>query len=421
MLRTIYTLFNKKDKEVVVNKRTLKPQFVRANSMLSTRLSETSVFVPIKERIKIEKRYMISATCKYSAKSIYHVASILCDPNILNIINRNDHSPLRSALVFNALDDKKGAIQHKVMFTKNMLNERYSGEDFYNSFSPIEIKTKLSVSPNTNNSSSISTASELHAIIECDNHYGPDIQSITATMDTIPLHFPGQKQSNPDFILSLYTNTPLRHTKLVYQDEKSGIGMFDHSTSGSIGVITADQNGQIIPIFKRNIDHNFIIHYNKERLKNIPTSLKIDDRDVTPYESTLHTCNEIISGAEKGSSREVFDAHKKVQNILWNEMQLDPNFQRSLSFVFIKEVDFPIPPDAEKAFEYRFKSLLNTKDHYNMNNTADRREILSAMLLACKDTLDPDIIKKVTYLHEDIGVPFHKDFLFIVSELIKNG
>ena len=95
---------------------------------------------------------------------------------------------------------------------------------------------------------------------------------------------------------------------------------------------------------------------------------------------------------EYSPPEQVYILHEKIQYILFKNIECNPVYPRSMSYIYIQKVqDHCLTP--EEAFRRRFIYLLSDK-MYNIDQPKDCHEITKAMLLAYKGTIDPLALKK---------------------------
>lgn len=68
----------------------------------------------------------------------------------------------------------------------------------------------------------------------------------------------------------------LKVKKITYQDDKSGMGMFKHSSKGSISVLSYDSSGNNVQITSKPITITDIIKHNKNNLNKLKIALTND-------------------------------------------------------------------------------------------------------------------------------------------------
>jgi hypothetical protein len=364
---------------------------------------------------------MMSGKSPVVARAAYFFLNSL---NNSNLVNRNDLSPLERDLGNFAVDDQKGVPQHKSAFARHIISHRLDPTNVYQNTG---CYTKL-IFPSQKVTVSPQVINEVAVLNEYVKNYGKDIKTIEVTCDSKSvLNFPGQLQPNQDFWVtpqeSKFATVMDRalglKSRQFPQDEKSGLNMFKHSTRGSIGLLTYDDQGNNIQIMHKPIDTQALVTYNKDFLKDLSTY--VQTLDIPELTNTLKNCKKNIAPLTKNSTfQEVMATQTDIQDILWNEVQLHPQFDRSVSFVFLKQISYDKGDDNLRAFEERFKSLLEDK-LYDLNNRRHVRKISQVMVLAYSETVDKDIYKKLSYLQKDIGLQFNQSFLEDLARLLKEG
>jgi hypothetical protein len=300
-----------------------------------------------------------------------------------------------------------------------MINHKFYADDFYVPFSTLHDVPKFTWVPDAR--TDVRVLNEIRVIYEYYQTYHESIVSIEATMDMIPGNFTHQVQTNQDYLIKLFTfgNVKFRHT---YQDEKSGMDMFRHSTRGSIGLLTYDSaTGANVQMTRDPITPEKLIEYNSKRLSGITEGLKTDGILNESFNLVLGKCKTRVQDIDSRNTQSIFDMHNTIQDELWNNVQRHPEYNRSISFIFTKHVDYPSPSDPKyEAFEVHFKSLLQGR-LYDLNNKGDCKEIFYAMLKAYKTQVDPKIVEKLEHLHYNAGITLNTRFLQDIANLIKQG
>jgi hemerythrin len=191
--------------------------------------------------------------------------------------------------------------------------------------------------------------------------------------------------------------------------------MFKHSTRGSIGLLTYDsitnENVQVT----NELITPLHFKYNKERLYGIDFDLKQDHISNRSFDLILNDCMGRIKDLEnlEKSNQNIFDIHRTIQQDLFEHIQRNPTYNRSISFIFTKHVDYSCPLENKfDNFHKRFVSLLGDKI-YNLDQGQDRKDIFRAMLIAYKTEVDPLIIDKLYHLHHIEGITLNTHFLLI--------
>jgi hypothetical protein len=328
----------------------------------------------------------------------------------------------KKALVAFSLDDTKGVVQHKSTIRKHMINHKFYADDFFVPFSTLHDVPKFTWVPDAR--TDVRVLNEIRVIYEYYQTYHESIVSIEATMDMIPGNFTHQVQTNQDYLIKLFTfgNVKFRHT---YQDEKSGMDMFRHSTRGSIGLLTYDSaTGANVQMTRDPITPEKLIEYNSKRLSGITEGLKNDGILNESFNLVLGQCHTRVKSFDNidlKNPQDIFDMHNGIQQELFHKIQRHPAYNRSISFIFTKHVEYPSYLDPEfEAFAVRFKSLLGAT-MYDLDSSQDRKDIFKAMLIAYKTEVDPKVLEKLQYLQHGAGISFNVHFLQDIATLIKHG
>lgn len=164
--------------------------------------------------------------------------------------NKQNPKPLIRDFVKIALDDTTGIVQHKTAIIKHIINQKFSLSNFYEPFIDYTNLTTVKYEPNV--FVDCRTLNELKSLELYMKYFGSNIIGTYATLDSRPATFFNANQTNPDFWVSL-------DGKVIYQDDKSGMDMFKHSSKGSIGIVTYDQYGNNIQMTSNPIKINDIL------------------------------------------------------------------------------------------------------------------------------------------------------------------
>lgn len=351
--------------------------------------------------------------------------------DMLDKINKQNHTPFNKEVGHLALNHTQGTPQHKRSFLGHMFNYRFNTRDIYN-LSPYsdKISTEESSGPCSHIITEFPT---LQALFE---RYAGDIQSVKVTSDTMAIDSPGQKQTNPDFLATIFSNfgakldqalgiknnEPLTINRV--HDCKAGQGIFKHSSRGTIGIITFDKEGKNIQTTSEPITEANLLAYNQKRLKHLIEYIETKKQQDL-FKSSINTCQEELALGISGK-KDVLQVTKSIEDILWRDIQRHPEFDRSISFVFFVKQTFtdPLELQDEKFVKFHNTFLQLTKNNrdnikpYNLDKKGDAREIYMAALKAYKDHVDKDIYNKLLYLHAN-GINLNNYFLDLLSHLNK--
>lgn len=123
---------------------------------------------------------------------------------------------------------------------------------------------------------------------------------------------------------------------------------------------------------------------------------------------------------ELNSSKSIFDINLAIENILWNNIQRDPMFPRSVSFVFLQKVEFS---NSTSTFKERLMHSLNpNRNHlnpYSLDKKGDAKEFYISLLKAYQQEVDPQIFNKLLHLKHS-GIKFNNFFNDILNSCISN-
>lgn len=369
--------------------------------------------------ISVCKRYMLNPrNCLSVVRTAYHCLDTLTNTDTCNKLTKNNHQHLVNDIVDLGLNHNKGVLQHKAAMLNHITNHKFSASSFYAAYKNKYPNSK--VLPEPNSTCTARVINEISVIHEYERTFYNDIEKIHATMDMVPSNFHAQKQPNADFLsyIHIIGGGIRKAVKCVPQDEKSGMDMFKHSTSGSLGLLTYDKTtGENIQIMKNKITTLALLANDHDNLKGIRNGIKYDKLDENLFKNQI---KDLTLKLNEFTNQRPIDIHNQYQQYLWDNFQRHPNYNRSISFIFIKEVEYSSLTDTQGAFAQQFKGLLGD-NLYNMDKTGDCRDIYNAMLLAYKNTVDPQVISKINYLHHEAGITMNKHFLMHIATLMKTG
>jgi hypothetical protein len=255
------------------------------------------------------------------------------------------------------------------------------------------------------------------------------------TSDSVSGNFPYQ-QTNQDFwvmlqgnsgqvekglLLGLLNDRDIDCYKCVPHDEKSGMDMFKRSTRGTLGYLTYEGD-YIVPFTGAQIN---LCAYNVDRVRSILQALKNDNQDFY-YEKDLNQYLDKFKKLNPTQSKQIRCLHNELQDYLWTNIQLDPMFKRSISFIFLHEVTYE--PFSEKMthFEDRFcfylkhdRTTFSEDELFNLDKIGDRRLVFNAMLKAYQETIDPDICTKIKHLQHKGDLKFDVHFSNEIASVMK--
>ena len=193
--------------------------------------------------------------------------------------------------------------------------------------------------------------------------------------------------------------------------------MLKHSTKGTIGVLSYDEQGNNIQITSNPITTSQLFKYNQRRMSTIKQA---SNNDGFHFEGQLTQKAYNIQCEMKGQSyTEVSKYHNNLQNLLWKELQCHPQFPQSISFVFLKQIINQPATPREHTFSQTFQSRLQPNKMYDLTNRADLNEFYKAFIYAGKE-IDSQFIQKLYYLHNN-GMTLNNSILLILGDLAKHG
>ena len=388
--------------------------------------------------MKIHTRPMMSSRgLPYAARAAYHGLVALTTKSVLDQTTPQNHTALAQELAVYSINDQAGIPQLKTTIIKHMLSNKFRLQDFYSIAQLQQYSNLMKTQPHHTGTVNLYTDSrtlnELPTILEYIKRFHSNLEWVIATGDSVASNFPFQQQSNQDFwvmvkgsleqknralALKLFEmgNEETVHYKCVPQDEKSGMDMFKRSTRGTLGYLTYDSNG-VVPFTTIAVD---LKNYNVNRLYSIEQALKADGLWGYYKKGVLHYMDQFknIDGTKVHDVRML---HEELQHYLWTELQIDPLFQRSISFIFTKHVEYESSSEKALRFKTKFISLLEEQHTYNLDKRGDFRKVYCAMLRAYRETIDPDILSKIQHLQFKGKVEFNVHFLEEVAHCIKQG
>lgn len=364
---------------------------------------------------KVFKRTMISSRCYQAARAAYYIASTISKQGCLD--NRNTQ-PFISKVVTNTIDNNQGISQHKTTIWKHMSHQRLPGEHFYEPFiEQVPIATQI-VKYEPHALADFRTINELPVLQEYLQTFHKDIVWTYSTLDSRSANFPKAQQTNPDFWTLIDKGMGLRNARCTYQDEKSGMDMFRHSTRGSVGILYFDETGQNIQMTSKPITIHDLIANHKSNLYKLNEALK-DDGLIIDSKNTFVKATKIVNDMEGKSFPEFQVLHNKLQNLLWDQLQCNPNYNRSVSFIFIKQIINTPMTEKEYTFSQAFQSQLKDNYLYDLDKKGDLREVYHAWIYA-GNKIDPYFVDKLYHLHNN-GITLTTDILLILKQITKNA
>jgi len=367
---------------------------------------------------KVCVRTMISSKSLYAIRALFNTAIMLSNTEMVDKVSRQNTAPFVKSAVDLALDHDKGVLQHKAAILKHATTQRFPADEFYEPFRNITKNTKVHWEPNTN--IDLRTVNELGVFHEYFNTFGKDIEWALATLDKRSSNFPHQKQSNVDFWVYFDRVIGLHSTgKGIFQDEKSGMDIFKHSTSGSIGLLSYDEHGNNIQTMNELITPQVLANKNLRKIHMLAEAARVDKLSTEKLDKVFSECQGICDEMKTETFSGVVELHTQLQNVLWEQLQCSLDFKRSISFVFIKQLVTSPASLKEETFSRVFRANIQEDRLYNLDRKQDFNTLYKAMILAGKE-IDPQFVKKLGHLHHN-GITLNNDLLHILAELVKHG
>lgn len=354
---------------------------------------------------RIQKRTMINSRCFVTAKTAFNCLSTLTSKDILDTTTTDNQTSFNTSIGKITLNSLLGTPQHKRAILGHMLNHKLNTKTLYSLSAHNDlIKTTEAGGPGSHIITELATSEAyLTRFRDCIKEY--EVTSDTKTITDVD----GQKQTNFDFIVSILGLKQKNNFVTRIQDCKEGGGILRHSTRGSIGIITFDKNGNNIQTTPTIIDESMLLSYNRKRLESLEIFLetkKIQDIFI----DTIIKCKK-----ELNSGKSIFDINKTIEDILWNEVQRNPVFPRSVSFVFLQKVDFDTSThDVSSQLRLNLDPSRNALKPYNLDKKGDMKEYYTILLKVYKKEVDPLIYDKLKYLQLS-GIQFNTFFLDILN------
>jgi len=371
---------------------------------------------------------MMSSRCIYAMRAMYHGLNALTNSNVMEQTNKKNHTALAKSLVDYSMDKTQGVPQHKESMLTHIISHRFQSAEIFDvmqeNYLPIlKYESNVLIDPRF--------TKELYTIKVFHDYFKDDIDWILATNDARAANFPHQTQTNQDWWVNLkimskidkmfgLKTDPISY-KVVPHDEKAGTGMFDHTTRGTLGILSYDTpTNQIVQITKKAITSDDIIDFNKNRLRGIVTTMETDRIDSTFCKDIIEKHKANFNTVNKAKFQDVINAHDACQQDLWSNIHLNDNYKRSISFVFFDPHSVNCTVDdmpKVNAFRNRFITLLPDR-LYNLDKKSDLHLVERAALQAYKEEVDPLIIQKLMFLQNN-GVIFNNNFLQILFTMSK--
>ena len=364
-------------------------------------------------------KYLIITRSMMSAKSGIVGLAIrgglfaLTNSDVTNHLNRNNHRSLAQSLANYSYSHTQGIAPHKTSFLHHIITHKFPIEDI-----AAPVVATLPMVKYIPGEVDARVFKELPVILHMVDNYGSSINTITFANDT-PVSFPHQRQPNVDYWVDLKCNLNLSVSKLVPHDEKSGKGMFKHTTGGSVGLLYFDSMDQNIQVTELPLTLYDLVEYDLQRILRIPKRMVDDGLDIEPHKTMLAKHHALFTTVKKlpginPNFQQVKKMHYDLQDDLWHHIQRNSKFQRSVSLIFIEQMLNIQLNNHEEAFHKNFVSRLGNK-MYNLDNRQDAIDLLKAAMYAYRDTCDKDVFKKLCFL-KDQGITFSNLFSSIFSQ-----
>lgn len=166
-------------------------------------------------------------------------------------------------------------------------------------------------------------------------------------------------------------------------DVKSGADLLKNTTRGHTGILTV-YNGEIVPFTHKPMGplHEELGIYNHARLLGVEHVLNADLRGVN--------CNSLLGALKKGwgihhTKPYTIHNHERIQSVLWEDIQSNPQFQRSVGTVFVKYMG-RLPTNEEYTrFIMRINQLL-PEGVYDISKPRDKRLLLTVSFSKSRNT-----------------------------------
>lgn len=371
---------------------------------------------------KLISRSMFKARNEALVSASYSFMNTFLQDNVLHATTTSTKiAVINAAMHYTKINIPHASLQHKARFVNNVFREKWDvstlSEVYYENYpenkSVIvfpQIKTTIGVVSTSENR--ITTDSRVFAEIPVINalidHFRPSILQVYNTLDQPYKTFANQKQANVDYVFQIKTmdGSSIKET---YGDAKSGLHMIRHMTRGHLGVVETHKDKEI----EFTSEHPLITtKYNMTRVRNIGNTLDPITKKNLTY--VFDNAQAIIN-----NSTNPYEANRKLNSYLWDHIQRNPIYDRSLSFVFQAEVN-PLSYNSTKysAYKKRFIEVLGEqKPHYDLDSIADRKVIFKAMILAFSD-VEPSIKYKLSHMKGTIALD--QDLILIMNKFIEN-
>ena len=280
-------------------------------------------------------RFMMSSRCLHAGRAVYFGLQALTNDNVMKTSKQNTHEEIAKGLGKYALDYTQGIPQQKEAFMTHLMVKKFKTEHIYASLKDI-------IPCLTYNEMLVDSRvlKEIPVFLELYLKYTEDILNIHLTGDECNAYLGFKKQTNPDLLVTIKTNEDNFKTKVISLDEKGGMGMFDKSTQGSLGLIAHDSHYKNIQVTSKEITGETLIKYNQKRLNGIQDGLKYDKLDIKPYLPIFNKYRPILNEALDKYPTDfpkVITLHDTIQKELWSQIQCHPDYNRSVSLLFIKK------------------------------------------------------------------------------------
>lgn len=364
---------------------------------------------------------MMSASCISSARAAYHLLKILSNSTV-DCLTKDNSKPLTAELVTYIIDNTQGIMPHKSVLVKHIIGGKYPAENFYDPYKNLTGEKNVICS---NNITDTRTLAELPVVHKLQQHFCRDIEHIHANIDTNPGtvdNFKGVKQPNLDFtntIRNIWNNRNLagRRTKVIGADQRCGTGMFQNSTSSTLGIVYYHSNGEPISFMNRVFTLEDLIKHDYDSFNGIIAGINNDGlENHFPIKELRAFVIDLLSN-NKMSFREKHHCYEKY---VWENIQLNSEYNRGLSFVFQENIDFAKSDQLFNSFPREFESLAGQRK-FNWDKRGDCRDMAHIMLQAYGRTIDPFVVTKIHKLHLEERIVYNKKFLDDLAMLIKEN
>lgn len=352
-------------------------------------------------------RNMISARCIYASRAIFHTFKAITNNDILT--SKNDFqrtTELKKSIIDLHHDHSMGAVQHKnVVSTILLPTKKFNTNDL----SPLIVGDNIEIPRDIQHDGRV--FKEITAQKEMIEKYGP-FHKVYMNFDSKDIISYRQNQLRQDFVFHLYGNDD--SIILRPMDEKAGSYMLETSSKGTIGILTYDISSgtpENIPILTYPVTPFHLLECDKRNLKNLAKTL-INDSIEPSFSEKIWEKGTVL--LKNPSNKPLLELHEAYASYVWEKVQKNPLFKRSVSTIITKQVDFKPFTKEEDQFHHDFYNLLEPR-MYNLSKYGDRIHVMKAAFYAFSRH-DPDLALNLKHLHKQ-GL-LNDDFFDMISKSI---